>query len=250
MLEANDEIDPATLEKIYFLNMLNLDLFRLRLLLKEANSIVHEESELLEPIDLYSKHEEEYFSTYFSEEDKQFIKKQSLNQLIVVAGISLIEKACKDWFKWGLINSSIRIYRYANKGIKEYDIKILDLIESENTKKTIIDKITSKINFLDVESCNNEFSKVYGFKIYDNQDTKYYFKKFINMRHAISHNSGVMDKEYVTKCGLPNEAIGNLIAIKEDGMEKFLDCTEKLISNMVNDITTKVNLDKKYKIST
>lgn len=150
-------------------------------------------------------------------------KKQTFNELLIVAGISAFEKCCKDWFAWGLKYSPSRLNILGNK-----NITVLDIMKSKDVKQTIIEKIVGNINFQNSEICNNNFEKVFGVKVFENNEEKDKFEKYLNHRHIISHNCGYVDIAFTKKMGLTEEYVGIVAGLDDEKLENFLNLLYKI----------------------
>ena len=118
-------------EKGKIISHYSIDIYKLRFLLEISKSIEHDESKDGEGFFIKSEFHEDKITTLCPEKAIPLIRKQSLNHLIIVAGISLFEKACRDWFRWGLIYSPVRIKIYSNKWIKDTFIPLVKKLDCE-----------------------------------------------------------------------------------------------------------------------
>lgn len=154
--------------------------------------------------------------TFIIEKNEPLLVRQTFSELFIMAGISVFERYCKEWFAWGLKYSPTRLNSYSNESVKFYEI-----LKSKDVKQALINIIIKDIKFQDIEECNKEFKKVFGFKIFNNIKDTHKFKKYLNHRHIISHNCGYIDIKYLQKEGKSDKLIGNSIAIKDEQLEEF-----------------------------
>lgn len=155
---------------------------------------------------------------FVTEQNEPLLVRQTFSELFIMAGISFFERYCKEWFAWGLKYSPTRLNVFGNK-----NINILEIINSEDIKQTLINKIIDDINFQDIEICNKKFKEVYGFKIFNNIKDIHKFKKYLNHRHIISHNCGYVDITYTKKLGISEKSVGNPVFIKDEQLEDLLN---------------------------
>lgn len=222
----------------------SFDFYKLKLLYEEAKSIDVDNSNLI--IDLNCKITNNLMSTAINDKNIPMVKKQALFQLLVVAGISFFERFCKDWFRWGLMYHPNRIKIYTNKKTSEFDINILEILESENPKKTIINKISKKVDFLKTEKSSNEFKNIFKIELFQDRQERYDLEKYIEDRHVIVHNSGFIDEKYIKKRNLSETDVGNILAKKDKDIEKFLQLLEKILNRLTYDLPKMVykNIEK------
>lgn len=162
-------------------------------------------------------------------------EKQTFNELFIVTGISLFEKCCKEWFTWGLRYSPTRLNFFSNK-----EIKISEIINSEDIKQTIIKKIIDKINFQNISTCKENFKNVFGVEIFENREESYKFEKYLNHRHIISHNCGYVDIAFIKKMGLIEEYIGTYVGLDEEDLENFGNLLHKITMELSYNLTSVV----------
>lgn len=163
-------------------------------------------------------------------ENLPLFQKKIFNDIFIVNGVSIFEKYCKDLFILGLKYSSNRVKIFGN-----LQINVLDITNSNDIKQTLINKIVDDINFQNTINCEENFVKAFDFKIFDNRDQRYKFEKYLNHRHLISHNLGVVDHSYIKKMGLKKEFTGKTILIADDKLEEF--------RNLLEDIILKIDLN-------
>ena len=159
--------------------------------------------------------------------------KQAYNHSIIFLGISLFEKCCKDWFKWGLRHNSERIMEHRDK-----KIKIEKLLNTKDARDIVSHEITAKIKFLDLKECNKAFDKTFQFKLLNNNE-KNKFKEFIIDRNLIAHNSGFIDRKYISDKNLDDENLGKLLIITDSTINSFIEEILAFI-NKFNEFTPKI----------
>lgn len=153
-------------------------------------------------------------------------KKQTFSELLIVSGISLFEKCCRDWFMLGLKYTPHRMKPFNKK------INLIEIIESNDPKDTIIQKIIEEINFQNVRISSEKFKEVFGINIFENREEKYALEKYINHRHIISHNCGYIDFSYIKKTGRTEEHLDSIPFLTDNDLEDF--------TNLIYDIITRI----------
>ncbi|EKF86789.1 hypothetical protein A994_00845 [Methanobacterium formicicum DSM 3637] len=173
--------------------------------------------------------QEGVYELVIDEDSAPLFKKQTFNELYIISGVSIFEKCCKDWFKWGL--------KYNPKRIKFFNkkIEIREIIESNDPNEIFIKKITDNINFQNVQISSEYFKNVFGLNIFESREEKYSMQKYIDHRHIISHNCGFADFNYVKKTGITEEHIGNVMALTDKDLEEF--------NNLIYNFITKIILN-------
>jgi len=158
-----------------------------------------------------------------------------LGELIIVAGVSLFEMTCKDWFAWGLKYNSEKIKLFSNKSLT-----ILELLESENPIDTAFEKIVDDIKFIDLEECNKKFKDAFEIEIFSNRQHRYDFQKFIEHRHIISHNCGIADSNFIEKTGRNKTDVGTTPFLRKEDLQYFLSLLYEIRERMVTLMITKI----------
>lgn len=87
--------------------------------------------------------------------------------------MALFEMSCKEWFYQGLCFSEKRLNHFRNK-----EVKVEDLIESSDFKDNFIKTLIDKIKFLDLDSCEKEYKKVFGFNLFEKKKIKNIFRRY------------------------------------------------------------------------
>lgn len=59
-------------------------------------------------------------------------------------------------------------------------------------------------------------------------DEVVFFDRMFEARHVVTHNSGIMDQKYVTKCGLPDTALGQRLQVSPDEINGLLALVERI----------------------
>lgn len=150
-------------------------------------------------------------------------EKQTFNELLVVSGVSVFEKCCKDWFAWGLKYSPVRL-----NSVGDRNITISEIIKSKDPKQTIMEKIINDINFQNAVICNSTFKKIFGVQVFESKEERYKFEKYLNHRHIVSHNCGYIDIHFTNKLGLTEEYVGTVAGLDDGELEDFLNLLYKI----------------------
>lgn len=221
---TNDNLINTAKEEAKYLTLLQyLNFTKLKVILDHCLSV---QGEIKSGQAFLEENTDGSYDLVLSKDMEPSFKKQTFSELLIVSGISLFEKCCRDWFKWGL--------KYNPKRIKPFNKKIdlIEIIESNNPKDAIIQKIIDEINFQNVQISNEKFKKVFGITIFENREERYALEKYINHRHIISHNCGYIDFSYIKKTGRTEEHLDKIPSLTDNDLENF--------TNLIYDIITRI----------
>ncbi|WP_414470108.1 hypothetical protein [Methanobacterium sp. ACI-7] len=155
-------------------------------------------------------------------------EKHTFSETLIVTGISIFEKCCKEWFKWGLKYNPDRLNFFNKK------VSINEIMGKDNPEEIIINKTIEDINFKNVQICNEKFKMILGIKIFENRENKYVIERYINHRHVISHNYGTIDFNYVKRTRGTHEDVGKSLILKNSELEEFRNLIYDLITNIAS----------------
>lgn len=123
------------------------------------------------------------------------------------------------------------------------DIKIRRIIECGLDLKDDIGKlIVEKIKFQQLKQVNEHYEKTFGFKPLSKKNIKN-INKILQMRHVIVHNSGYIDKKYLSNVKSKLRE-GQLLVIHRDELLRIIDYVEKIVSDVESQLSQKYSMNE------
>jgi hypothetical protein len=161
--------------------------------------------------------------------------RQALAELLIISGVSLFEKSCRDYFTWALKYYPEKMHLFGKK-----EMSLMEVIKSKDPKELALKRIVEDIKFIDTEECQRKFKDVFNVNVFETDVERYAFKFFIDLRHMITHNCGKIDEKFAREANKQQD-IGKVYFITNAELKKFLDLLLKIREQTIPQIIDSVN---------